>query len=259
MPNPTLNIATFNIRYDNPADGVNAWSNRREWVRDLIDYHEFDVVGVQEALAHQVEFLAQGRLVSVGVGRDDGKKAGEFSAVLFDKNRFERRGDGTFWLSEKPEEPGMGWDAACPRVCTWVRLRDKRSGGCEFVVLNTHFDHVGAVAREKSADLILSRISKIAGSAPFFLTGDFNLRPDTGPIRKIAAVLRDSKQATERSPYGPAGTFSGFDVQRPLDAPIDYIFVGPKVRVLRYAVLPDNWGKRYPSDHLPVVIRAEVG
>ncbi|MBC8138428.1 MAG: endonuclease/exonuclease/phosphatase family protein [Fibrella sp.] len=254
----SVNIATFNIRYDNPGDGVNAWPNRKEWVRDLMDYHAFDIVGVQEALANQVDFLAGGRFDYVGVGRDDGKRAGEFAALFYDRKRFARRESGTFWLSETPDVPSKGWDADLNRVCSWARLADKESGDRDFFVFNTHFDHKGVVARERSAELILARIKTIAGKKPFFLTGDFNLTPDTVPVRKLAAELRDSRAVTETKPYGPFGTANGFDINRPLDTHIDYIFVSPGIRVLKYAVLPDNWGLRYPSDHLPVLIRAEI-
>jgi Metal-dependent hydrolase len=256
-PRKTLNIATFNIRYDNAGDGPNAWPNRREWVRDLIDYHEFDIVGVQEALAHQLDFLSEKRLEAVGVGREDGKRAGEFSAILFDRKRFQKRDSGTFWLSETPDVPSKGWDASLPRVCTWVRLHDRESGR-DLFHFNTHFDHRGTVAREKSAQLVADKMAKMAGSEAALLTGDFNLTPETKPIKLLAGILRDSRAVTESKPYGPVGTFSGFDVQRPLEAPIDYIFVNPKVRVLKFAVVPDNWGQRYPSDHLPVAIKAEI-
>lgn len=255
----TLNIATFNIRYDNPQDGINAWPNRKEWVRDLIDYHDFDIVGIQEALAHQVDFLASGRLDYVGVGRDDGKRAGEFAALFYDRKRFSRRENGTFWLSETPDVPSKGWDADLNRVCSWAHLSDKSSGGRDFYVFNTHFDHRGQKAREHSAELILAKIKAIAGKKPFFLTGDLNLKPDTVPVQKLAAELRDSRTVTETKPYGPFGTANGFDMNRPLDTHIDYIFVSRGVRVLKYAALPDNWELRYPSDHLPVAIRAEVG
>ncbi len=255
----TLHLATFNIRYDNASDGVNAWSNRREWVRDLMDYHAFDIVGVQEALAQQVDFLASGRFDSVGGGRDDGKRAGEFAAILYDRQRFRCDTSGTFWLSETPDVPSKGWDADLNRVCSWARFHDKESAGSDFYVFNTHFDHQGGLARERSAELILARIKTIAGTAPFFLTGDFNATPETVAVRKLAAELRDARAVTETKPYGPVGTFNGFDMKRSLDKPIDYVFVGPGVRVLQYAVLPDNWNGRYPSDHLPIAIRAEVG
>lgn len=254
---PVINVATFNIRYENTKDGVNAWVNRKEWVRELMDYHEFDIVGVQEALATQVDFLLEKRWDSVGVGRDDGKRAGEFAPVFFDKARFEKKQSGTFWLSETPDTPSMGWDAALNRICTWVRLMEKGSG-VEFYLFNTHFDHKGTVARDKSADLILEKIRAIAGNTHFFLTGDFNLTPDTPPIRRLSSALRHARTVSETPPYGPTGTFSGFDVTRPLEGAIDHIFVSARIRVLKYAVLPDQWGGRYPSDHLPVVIKAEV-
>lgn len=253
-----LNIATFNIRYDNPKDGVNAWPNRREWVRDLMDYHDFDVVGVQEALVHQLEFLTEKRLAFVGVGRDDAKRAGEFSAILYDKQRLRAVDSGTFWLSETPDVPSKGWDAQLKRVCTWARLQERTSGR-ELYLFNTHFDHKGAVARERSAGVILEKIAALAGkSAPVVLTGDFNAVPDSPPVRRVAAVLRNAREATESRPYGPHGTFQGFDTTRALEAPIDYIFVNARLRVLKFATLPDNWGQRYPSDHLPLVAKVEI-
>ncbi len=253
-----FNIATFNIRYDNPKDGVNAWPQRREWVRALLDYHEIDIVGIQEALAHQADFLSEGRFALVGAGRDDGKRAGEFAAVLYDRTRFKARNAGTFWLSETPDTPSRGWDADLNRVCSWAHLDDKASPGRDFFVFNTHFDHKGTVARERSAELILSRIKSIAGNKPFFLIGDFNSTPDTAPIRRLASSLRDARVVSETKPYGPAGTFHGFSAARSLDAPIDYIFTGSQTRILKYAALSENWNGRFPSDHLPVVVRAEV-
>lgn len=256
----TFNIATFNLRYDTANDGVNAWPNRREWVRDLINYHEFDIFGIQEGLANQVDFLAEdGMFDYVGDGRDDGKRAGEFSALYYNKKRFKRHEFGTFWLSPTPETPSKGWDADLNRICTWARLSDNASRRRDFFVFNTHFDHRGAEARRKSAELILEKIKATAGNKPFFFLGDLNSTPETSQIRLLSTELRNSRTATETKPYGPFGTANGFDVNRPLDTHIDYIFVSKGIRVLKYAVLPDQWDKRYPSDHLPVVIKAELG
>ena len=251
-----LNVASYNIRYDNKSDGLNAWPNRREWLRDLMDYHEFDIVGIQEALVHQLEFLTEGRFDFVGVSRDDGDRAGEFAPILFDRNRFESQDSGTFWLSETPDVPSKSWDSSLKRICTWAKLRN-RATGKTFFVFNTHFDHQGNIAREKAAEIILEKIAKIAGAATFLLTGDFNLTPDTPPIQRLSAALRNARTVTETKPYGPFGTFNAFDIKCPLDAQIDHIFVSSDVTVLRYAVLPDNWGLRYPSDHCPVIIKAE--
>lgn len=252
-----LVLASYNIRYENSGDGNNSWANRREWVRDLIDFHGFDIVGIQEALYPQLEFLTQKRLASIGVGRDDGAKAGEFSAILYDRDKFEVRKSGTFWLSETPETPSKSWDSSLNRICTWgqFRIRGTRR---EFYFFNTHFDHRGTVAREKSAELILEQIAKIADRKPFVLTGDFNMDPAAAPIRKLASALRDARAVSEMRPYGPPGTWSSFDTQRSIDTIIDYIFVSPDVRVRRYGILPDSWGQRYPSDHLPVVIHASI-
>lgn len=253
-------MATFNLRYDTASDGVNAWANRREWVRDLINYHEFDVFGIQEGLAHQVDFLAEdGTSDTVGEGRDDGKRAGEFSALFYNKKRFKRHEFGTFWLSPTPDVPSKGWDAALNRICTWARLSDNDSKGRDFYVFNTHFDHKGSEAQRKSAELIVTKIKAIADKKPFFFSGDLNSTPETPQIKLLSAELRNARTVSETKPYGPVGTFNGFDVNRPLGEPIDYIFVSPTVRVLKYAALPDQWDKRYPSDHLPVVIKAELG
>ncbi|MES2464919.1 MAG: endonuclease/exonuclease/phosphatase family protein [Armatimonadota bacterium] len=253
-----INIATFNIRNDNLLDGWNAWMFRRAWVREIIDRNKLDIVGIQEAKANQVDYLAAGRLDFVGVGRDDGKRGGEFAPIFYDRRRFQHLRSGTFWLSETPDVVSRGWDAGHNRVCTWVSLKDRSSGGPPFFVFNTHLDNKGAVARERSVALILQRIRSIAGATPFFLIGDFNLRPQTPPIRLLSSTLRNSRLVTETKPAGPDGTANGFDVNRPLTTRIDYIFASPTVRVLSYAVLKEIRNGRYASDHLPVVVSAFI-
>jgi endonuclease/exonuclease/phosphatase family metal-dependent hydrolase len=256
---PTLNIASFNIRRDSIFDGRNAWLFRRDWVREILDRQKLDIVGVQEAKAHQVDFLAAGRFDYAGVGRDDGQRRGEFAPILYDRKRFKRHQSGTFWLSPTPDRASLGWDADNNRVCTWVYLEDRAADGRRFYVFNTHLDNKGIVAREQSITLILNRIRTIAGATPFFLTGDFNLRPRSPGINRLSTELRNSRLVTETRAAGPDGTANGFDISRPLDTRIDYIFVSPTVRVLRYAVIKEIRNGRYPSDHLPVVIAAEVG
>lgn len=253
-----LTIATFNIRYDNFWDGLNAWRYRRDWVRDILDTHKIDIVGIQEGKANQVDFLASGRFDYVGVGRDDGKRGGEFAALFYDRKRFRRHDSGTFWLSATPDVVSRGWDADNNRVCTWVCLEDTQSKGQRFYVFNTHLDNKGKTARANSVTLIIQRIRAIAGKTPFFLTGDFNMRPKDPSIRRLSTLLRNSRLVTETKPTGPDGTANGFDMGRPLTTRIDYIFVSPSVRVLKYAVLKEIRNGRYPSDHLPVVIQAEV-
>ena len=213
-----LRIMTFNIRYNNPDDGENAWPNRKVFATNVIRYNRVDIVGLQEALAGQVEDLEK-RLPEFswfGVGRDDGKKAGEFMAIFYLKDRLDLLESNTFWLSETPDEPGIGWDAACNRVVTWGKFRDKITGKV-FFHFNTHFDHKGETARRESAYLLISRVSDIAGDSPAVITGDFNAQPSSEPYKIITSLadcadkLIDSINVSRYSHYGPSGTWSGFE------------------------------------------------
>jgi endonuclease/exonuclease/phosphatase family metal-dependent hydrolase len=248
-----INVITYNIRLNTPDDGINAWPNRSEKVAALLRFHEADIFGLQEALVGQISDLKKQLplMKCIGVGRDDGKEAGEFSPVFFDSSKFILVDFGWFWLSQTPEKPGFGWDAHYNRICTWVKLKQKK--GAQFLVLNTHFDHQGDLARAESAKLILKKIDELnTRSLPVILMGDFNLTPETGPIRVIKEQLKDSRSISLATPYGPEGTFNGFDFDSELKERIDYVFVNGKVTVLKYAVLSDSKDNRYPSDHLPV-------
>jgi endonuclease/exonuclease/phosphatase family metal-dependent hydrolase len=252
-----INVATYNVRYNNPQDGINAWPNRREAVKALIRYHEFDVFGTQEGLADQIADLAgMSEYDHVGVGRDDGKSAGEHSAIFYKKSRFSVVQHGDFWLSQTPDRPSMGWDAkCCKRLASWVQLRDEHSDK-SFFVFSVHFDHEGIVARRESAKLLVKRIRDIAGDSPVICVGDFNATPESEPIATMQGALRDAYTVTLAPPYGPMGTYNGFQLDAPMANRIDYIFVSRSVKVLRYAVLSDSIDRlRYPSDHHPVVAR----
>lgn len=255
----TLTLATWNVRLDVAVDGANAWPHRKEMVRDLIRYHGFDVFATQEALPHQVDYLAgMQEYAHVGAGRDDGKRAGEHAAIFFRRDRFELLRSGDFWLSETPGRPSKGWDAkCCNRIVSWAELRDKVSG-VRFVFFSAHFDHEGMVARRESAKLVLAKVREIAGDLPVVVAGDFNSTPDTEQIATMRSALRDAWQVSTMPPYGPAGTFNGFRIDHPLDSRIDYLFVSPHVTVLSYAALTDSRHGRFPSDHLPVVVRARL-
>jgi len=252
--NHTMNVLTFNIRFDNPADSINAWPNRKEMVADLIQFHECDIIGVQEALLHQLKDIEE-RLPDhnwVGVGRDDGKAKGEFSAIFYNKKAFQLLDSGTFWLSPTPDVPSKGWDAAIVRVCTWVKLMNRHVGK-EVVVFNTHYDHIGEQARQESSKLIVQKIKEIAGNFPVILTGDFNSEPNSPAYKTVAETFRDAYVATKAKPYGPVGTWNGFDYNASLDRRIDYVFVLGEVEVAKYGVLTDARDRRFPSDHLPVL------
>jgi endonuclease/exonuclease/phosphatase family metal-dependent hydrolase len=254
-----INVITYNIRYNTPNDGINAWPNRSEMAAGLLRFHDADIFGLQEALISQINDIEKQlpQMKHVGVGRDDGKEAGEFSPVFFNIQKFKLVDSGWFWLSETPEKPGYGWDAHYNRICTWVKLKPKK--GTQFIVFNTHFDHQGDVARAESAKLILKKIEEInTKNLPVILTGDFNLTPETTPIQYVKQYLRDSKEISFEPPYGPEGTFNNFDFNSILTDRIDYIFVNNKVTVLKYGVLSDSKDNRYPSDHLPVFAKLKL-
>ncbi|WP_316841581.1 endonuclease/exonuclease/phosphatase family protein [Pedobacter gandavensis] len=251
----SFNVMSYNIRLNVASDGVNAWPNRKDEVKALVRFHDADILCVQEALPLQVDQLLENTNYAMeGVGREDGKRAGEFSAIYYDKSRFTRKDGGTFWLSETPEQPSKGWDAALNRICSWVRLYD-RLNKKEFLVFNTHYDHIGVQARIESAKLIKKKIQEIAPTLPVVLTGDLNVTPDTEAIATINSFLIDAKTATLEPAYGPVGTFNNFKFDSPLKDKIDYIFVNKAFKVLKFGVLSDSKNLRYPSDHLPIIAR----
>jgi len=250
-----INIITYNIRLNVASDGVNAWPNRKENVKALVKFHDADILCVQEALPEQFDALLENsNFHVVGVGREDGKRKGEFSALYYDKDRFTKKEGGTFWLSETPDVPSKGWDAALNRVCSWVRLYD-RINKKEFLVFNTHYDHIGVKARIESAKLLKRKIQEIAPALPVVFTGDLNVTPETEAIATIKSFLTDAKEVSIEPAYGPNGTFNAFDFNSDLKNRIDYIFVNKGFKVQKFAVLSDSKDKRYPSDHLPVFAR----
>lgn len=260
-----LNIMTFNIRMNTPADSLNAWPYRKDKVASEVLFHQAGLLGVQEALYVQMTDLQQ-RLPQykyIGVGRDDGKTQGEFSAIFYDTTRLQLLQSSTFWLSATPQVPGSkGWDAAITRIVTWGRFRDKNTNKV-FFHFNTHFDHKGEVARRESAHLLLKQVHAIAGSTPAIITGDFNATPDDEPIRVIVNKedplhLTDSKAVSQTPHYGPTGTFNGFKQAELSDQPIDHIFLKGKFRVLQHATLSPTWQGRFSSDHFAVFCRLEI-
>lgn len=255
--NTTLNIATYNLRMNNPGDSLNAWPNRKENVKALVRYHEFDIFGTQEGFIGQLRDIAElPEFAFTGKGRDDGKEAGEHSAIFYRKDRFELLQSGDFWLSETPDKPGKGWDAkCCNRICSWGKFKDRLSKKT-FYFFSVHFDHQGVVARQESGKLMVKKIKELAGNAPVICVGDFNSTPETEQIKEMQTLLKDSYAITEAPPYGPVGTFNAFKFDAPMKHRIDYIFVSPSIKVLKYGVLTDAKDQRYPSDHQPVVIKA---
>jgi len=256
---------SFNIRFDNTGDGKNAWPNRKQMVAQTIRFHKADVVGIQEALHTQILDL-QALLPEYdwrGVGRDDGQKKGEFAPIFYKKFSFHAIKTGNFWLSEHPDKPGRGWDAACPRVVTWVEFKDKKSGTI-FYFFNTHFDHMGLEARKNSAVLLIKRIDQIDKKIPLILSGDFNCTSQDEPYKILItglnkkSGLQNSMDISLYGHYGGTQTFTGFDeVKRP-GMIIDFIFVRSVNKVLYHGIIAEKWDNRYASDHYPVYAEIQL-
>lgn len=258
-----ISVITFNIRYDNPRDSLNAWPNRAGIVCDFLKSQKPDLFGLQEALWYQYEAIdsALSGYSSVAVGRDDGKKKGEMNPVFYNITRFNYVSDSTFWLSETPGKPGSrGWGASLPRIVTWVKLEEKKSGK-PLYYFNTHFAHDSDSARVMSAEVLLNEVRRIAGKEKFIITGDFNMLTDSRAYAiltesgKPAPLLKDSYTITESAPYGPKGTFNGWS-DEPAPGRIDYIFVKRGATVKSLTTIKIKNGPVFISDHWPV--KAEV-
>ena len=251
-------VMTFNIRLATPSDGINQWENRKERVAETILWYETQILGVQEALHNQMLDL-QARLPDyayVGVGRDDGKTAGEYSAIFYKKAFFEVVESQTFWLSSTPEVPSFGWDAKIKRVVTWAKFRDRRSKKI-FFVFNTHFDHQGVEARRESARLLKNKIKEIAGKSPVVVMGDFNAEPASEPMQIMLDASQpqvyDARSRSLTPPFGPTGTFNGFQSGELSDQPIDHILITQGWNVSKAATLSTTWKGLFASDHFAVI------
>lgn len=256
----TITWATFNIRYDNPADQSNNWQFRKDTVTRFIQAQDMDIVGMQEVLHNQLEDLLQ-RLPgykSIGVGRDDGKTKGEYAPILYKEDRFEVLDSNTFWLSQYPDSIGfIGWDGACTRIATWAKMKDRQSGKI-FMAVNTHFDHVGVTARREGALLIIRKIKEIVGDRPAVLTGDFNVNDQSEAYRTItsnAFVLKDAAKIAGKQ-TGVDYTFHNFgQISSEQCEKIDFIFVTPQIKVLDSFIPKEAApGSKFLSDHNPQIV-----
>lgn len=255
-----LKIATFNLRMDTPSDGENAWFHRKDMVNDLIRFYGFDLFGTQEGFTHQLnDILRLSDYRFIGVGRDDGKDAGEHCAIFYRSDRFKVLDQGDFWLLEHPEKPGRGWDGTCcNRICTWGKFEDLKNHK-QFYFFNVHYEYEGDVARRESSNLMISRIKSIAGNQPVFLTGDFNAFPTEEPIRILndSGFLNDSYKITKEAPFGPVCTYHGYDSTIKTEERLDYIWVTDSIQIDKYGVLTNTLYGHTPSDHFPVMVVAE--
>ncbi|MBQ3245100.1 MAG: endonuclease/exonuclease/phosphatase family protein [Bacteroidales bacterium] len=284
---PSFTVGSYNIRYDASGDRDNGdgWELRSKAMIDMINYERWEIFGAQEVLDHQLRDLMKG-LVGydyIGVGRDDGAKAGEYAPIFFRKDRMRCLESGQFWLSETPETVGSrGWDAACPRICTWGRFEDK-STKWKFWFFNLHMDHIGVEARREGARLVLAKIKEMCGDGQYILTGDFNVDQNSEiyDILTASGLLKDAYQEARHRMF-PTGTTNTFKVEYRTENRIDHVFLSPRFRAHEYGVLtPVYWtenvlsGKqqkaldsgrkdvhthkaRMISDHYPVVVRVEL-
>ena len=280
-----LVVGSYNIRNSNSGDtkNGNGWERRCPVICDQVEWVGFDVFGLQEVKHNQLEDMLAGLpdYDYEGVGRDDGKQAGEYSPILYKKERFKKLEGGTFWISETPEKVGVkGWDAALPRICSYVHLQDKVTKK-RFWFFNLHMDHIGVEARREGAKLIAKKITEMCGKEPAFVTGDFNVDQHNEAYRTIinTGVLEDSYELAEKK-FATTGTFNSFDSNLFTESRIDHIFVTEHVTVNNYAVLTDGYwtpneksGKsrkgeaapqeinfsehqhRCPSDHYPIAAK----
>lgn len=277
-----MTVATYNMRYDNKGDAENGdgWKQRCPVIASMIRFHGFDIFGTQECLHHQLEDMkaALPGYTYVGVGRDDGKQAGEHSAIFYNDKRFRLLDNGNFWMSTVTDKPNKGWDAALPRICSWGKFKEI-STGFTFYFFNLHMDHVGIKARAESSKLVLAKVKQMAGGLPVILTGDFNVdqHNESYSLINTSGVLKDAYE-TAGIKYAWNGTFNAFNTNGKTDSRIDHIFLSKQFKAEKYGILTDTyWSKeentqsansanfpkevsldqykaREPSDHFPVMV-----
>lgn len=260
-PSLHTRVMTYNIRLDTIADGANGWPQRRRHLIGQIELVRPDLFGLQEVMPSQRQELmaALSDYEFLGVAREDGQNSGEYSPLGIRRSEFAVMGSGTFWLSETPDRPSLGWDAAYRRIVTWARLRHRRTTA-RLLVLNTHWDHQGVLSRENSAVLITEWLSRNRKKDEQLLVlGDFNADFSEPSMRRLLAYgLRDSRAVAADRALGASATFNNFQLVAPSGTAIDHIIIGPSWNVGRYWTIAQHVDGRVPSDHYPVVADLEA-
>ena len=282
-------VGSYNIRYKNANDSINGevWTKRCQVICDQLNFMSPDIFGAQEVLYGQLQDMKQvlDGYDYIGIGRDDGERAGEHEAIFYKTDRLQLLDHGDFWLSETPDKPGLGWDAVCIRVCTWGKFARKTvEGEMPFYYFNLHMDHVGVVARREAAKLVVQRIREIAQGAPVVLTGDFNVdqNDEIYTIFTNSGLLKDSYDSA-RIRFAENGTFNAFKTNYFTTSRIDHVFVSPETQVEAYGVFTnsywtpdddpddtlkasdapqqisfDTYIRHNPSDHYPVFVKVKL-
>jgi endonuclease/exonuclease/phosphatase family metal-dependent hydrolase len=251
---------SYNIRYDITTSNASPWTERHTAIASQIKRFDVDIVGMQEVLDHQRTQLLTDLpgFASVGVGRDDGQKAGEYAPIFYKKDKFKLLHSGTFWLSPTPDVPSKGWDAALNRICTYAQFVDRQTKDT-FWVYNTHFDHIGEEARNRSAELILQKV-KSSGNEhqAVILCGDFNLNDDHQTITYLQHHWKDALFQSKELKSNKNRTFNNFDLENEASKRIDYIFTNDKVDIMIFETLVERFGVSYPSDHFPILATIQI-
>ena len=250
-----LKVMSYNIRLGVGKDGTNSWEFRSPATIAMLESQKPDVFGVQEAYEFQIKFIEEfcNEYKSVGVGRDDGKKKGEYTSIFWNKKTVSMLKWGTFWLSETPERPSMGWDAHYRRTATWALMKDKETGR-KFYFVNTHLDNKGIEARKNSLKLIVDRIESINPQGyPMVLTGDFNIKPDDEALTDLDERMQSARKiAADTDNHNP---FNGWSV-KPTDRVIDYIYISGFSSCPQYKTVTEKYADRpFVSDHYPIFAR----
>lgn len=250
-----LKVMSYNIRLGVANDGTNSWQFRAPATPAMLEAQKPDVFGVQEAHDFQIAFMEEfcRNYKSVGVGRENGKKEGEHMSIFWNKKTVSLLKWGTFWLSETPEEPSMGWDAACKRTATWALMKDKKTGR-KFYFVNTHLDHVGRQAQKNGLKLIVDRIASINPQGyPMVLTGDFNIRPDNPALADLDKIMQSTRKIAPKTDN--RNTFNGWSVKKTAEV-IDYIYVSGFSACNEYRTVTEKYLERpFVSDHYPIFAR----
>ena len=255
---PELHHAlSYNIRYDGHSDLAPDWSQRKGPIVAQLQSARPTIIGFQEVLKNQLDDLSRAlpSYRAVGVGRDDGKAAGEFAPIFYDTTRYILLQSGTFWLSPTPELPSKGWDAALNRICTFALLESKYDRK-NLWVLNTHFDHLGEDARQHSAQLLVEKFAEFTQivNAPMLLLGDFNAEPDSPVYLVLKSNFQDLSCSKRHRELCSGPTFNAFTLAAADDKIIDYFFGSPEIIPIQYKVLQTLFERSYPSDHFPLVL-----
>ncbi len=255
-------VLSYNIRFMNNSDGEDVWPNRKEKVIETVA--SGDIVGLQEVVAQQLSDIKAGtpNFEWYGRGRDDGEQKGEMTPIGWQSAKFTCEDQGTFWLSENPTAVGeKSWDAALPRIASWVKLR-RQADGAQLLIVNTHFDHVGREARRQAARLLRSWIGEQRGELPAILLGDLNAKLGDAPLAELleldkqatAPALVDTLSVTASEPTGPNSTWNGFKEIVPGQR-IDHILLAGDMTVTQYQTLnPKTEAGRFASDHMPIQV-----